>query len=120
MPDGALTVEKAMYKVVFLYAWCTNACLPSFFLPPPPSPYGVCQYHCLRIDVYQSHDCCIHVNKRLCLLFFFFSAAAAFFLFLRPNAVLSIMSRAATAGCTGLSKIDGSSALSAAETAQLR
>lgn len=56
VPDGALIVEKAMYKAVFLYAWCTNACLLSFIPASTPPPFGVCQYHCLRIDVYQSHD----------------------------------------------------------------
>lgn len=115
MPDGALIVEKAMYKVVFLYAWCTNACLLSFFCFFVFFSFGVCQYHCLRIDVYQSHDCCIHVNKHLCLFFFLL----LFVLFLRPNAVLSIMSRAAIAGCTSVSGFAGSSALSATERAQL-
>lgn len=37
--------------------WCTNVPLLSFF------PLGVRRYHCLRIDVYQSHDCCVRVNK---------------------------------------------------------
>lgn len=65
--------------------------------------------------MYQSHDCCIHVNKHQCLFFFLL----LFVLFLRPNAVLSIMSRAAIAGCTSVSRFAGSSALSATERAQL-